>query len=306
MKHLALFSALAIAAVMTACTSKPKTPIVTATDFRIVEEGGTGPYKAIMQEEPSLEMHTIFCPQDLEQFGEKNPLPVVVWGNGACYNSPFEHYLFLNEIASHGYIIVASGYMPKEDEPYKFDTIRSTSSQQIESIDWIIAQNADKNSPYYNKVDTKHILAAGMSCGGLQTLDNSAEPRLSGIMICNSGLFSNPAGAVPGMPMPEKERLNNIKVPVMYMLGGPEDIAYENGMDDFHRINHVPALACNYPVGHGGTYAQPHGGEFAVVATAWLDWQTKGSEEAAKMFVGENCGLSQREGWTVEKNELLK
>lgn len=306
MKHLALFSALAIAAVMTACTSKPKTPIVTATDFRIVEEGGTGPYKAIMQEEPSLEMHTIFCPQDLEQFGEKNPLPVVVWGNGACYNSPFEHYLFLNEIASHGYIIVASGYMPKEDEPYKFDTIRSTSSQQIESIDWIIAQNADKNSPYYNKVDTKHILAAGMSCGGLQTLDNSAEPRLSGIMICNSGLFSNPAGAVPGMPMPEKEKLNDIKVPVMYMLGGPEDIAYENGMDDFHRINHVPALACNYPVGHGGTYAQPHGGEFAVVATAWLDWQTKGSEEAAKMFVGENCGLAQREGWTVEKNELLK
>ena len=306
MKHLAFLSALAIAAVMTACSSKPKTPIVTATDFRIVEEGGTGPYKAIMQEEPSLEMHTIFCPQDLEQFGEKNPLPVVVWGNGACYNSPFEHYLFLNEIASHGYIIVASGYMPKEDEPYKFDTIRSTSSQQIESIDWIIAQNADKNSPYYNKVDTKHILAAGMSCGGLQTLDNSADARLAGIMICNSGLFSNPAGAVPGMPMPEKERLNNIKVPVMYMLGGPEDIAYENGMDDFHRINHVPALACNYPVGHGGTYAQPHGGEFAVVATAWLDWQTKGSEEAAKMFVGENCGLSQREGWTVEKNELLK
>lgn len=304
MKHLAFLSTLAIAAVMTACSSKPKTPIVTATDFRIVEEGGTGPYKAIMQEEPSLEMHTIFCPQDLEQFGEKNPLPVVVWGNGACYNSPFEHYLFLNEIASHGYIIVASGYMPKEDEPYKFDTIRSTSSQQIESIDWIIAQNADKNSPYYNKVDTKHILAAGMSCGGLQTLDNSADARLAGIMICNSGLFSNPAGAVPGMPMPEKEKLNDIKVPVMYMLGGPEDIAYENGMDDFHRINHVPALACNYPVGHGGTYAQPHGGEFAVVATAWLDWQTKGSEEAAKMFVGENCGLSQREGWTVEKNEL--
>ena len=312
MKHNFLLSFVAIAAgvFFAQCTSKkseaPAEPIVTATDFRIVEDGGTGPFKAVMQEEPSLEMHTIFCPQDLQQFGESNPLPVVVWGNGACYNSPFEHYLFLNEIASHGYIIVASGYMPKEDEPYKFDTIRSTPDQQIESIDWILAQNEDKNSPYYQKVDTKHILAAGMSCGGLQTLENSADPRLSGIMICNSGLFSNPAGAVPGMPMPEKEKLNDIKVPVIYILGGPEDIAYENGMDDFHRIQHVPAFAANFPVGHGGTYAQPNGGEFAVVATAWLDWQTKGSEEAAKMFLGDPCGLSQREGWTTEKNDLLK
>lgn len=306
MKHFAFISALAVAALMTACSPKSKTPIVTATDFRIVEEGGTGPFKAIMQEEPSLPMHTVFCPQDLEPFGAENPLPVVVWGNGACYNSPFEHYLFLNEIASHGYIILASGYMPKEDEPYKFDTIRSTPDQQIESIDWIIAQNADKNSPYYQKADLNHILAAGMSCGGLQTLENSADPRLSGIMICNSGLFSNPAGAVPGMPMPEKEKLNDIKVPVIYILGGPEDIAYENGMDDFHRIQHVPAFAANFPVGHGGTYAQPNGGEFAVVATAWLDWQTKGSAEAAQMFLGEPCGLSQREGWTTEKNELLK
>ena len=312
MRPFAFFSVLAVATVMTACSIKPKTsnetqkPKVTATDFRIVEDGGTGPYKAVMQEEPSLLMHTVFCPQDLEQFNAEKPLPVVVWGNGACYNSPFEHYLFLNEIASHGYLIVATGYMPKEDEPYNFDTIRSTSAQQIESIDWVIAQNADKESPYYNKVDTKHIVAAGMSCGGLQTLDNCADPRLSGIMICNSGLFINPSVAMPDMPMPSNEKLKEIKVPVLYMLGGNEDIAYENGMDDFHRINHVPAFACNYPVGHGGTYSQPHGGEFAIVATAWLDWQTKGCAEAAKMFVGDPCGLSQREGWTTEKNELLK
>ena len=312
MKHITLFAVVAAFVATTACSTKNKTPDepqlpkVTATDFRIVEDGGTGQYKAVMQEEPSLPMHTVFCPQDLEKFNAEKPLPVVVWGNGACYNSPFEHYLFLNEIASHGYLVVATGYMPKEEEPYNFDTIRSTSAQQIESIDWVIAQNADKNSPYYNKVDTKHIVAAGMSCGGLQTLDNSADPRLSGIMIFNSGLFIDSSIAMPGMPMPKKEKLNEIEVPVPYMLGGKEDIACENGMDDFKRNKHVPDFACNYPVGHGGTYAQPHGGEFAVVATAWLDWQTKGCKKAAEMFVGEPCGLSQREGWTTEKNELFQ
>jgi hypothetical protein len=73
-------------------------------------------------------------------------------------------------------------------------------------------------------------------------------------------------------------------------------------MDDFHLISHVPACVANFPVGHGGTYRQPHGGEFSVVALNWLNWQLKGDKQAAKMFKGKDCLLSKREGWTVEKN----
>ena len=268
---------------------------------RVVEEGGTGPYKAVMKEEPTLEAHTIFVPQDLSAFNEKKALPVLVWGNGACNNSPFEHYKFLNEIASHGYIVVATGFMPQEGERYHGPM--STTEQQIEAMDWVEQQNADKNSPYYGKIDVKNICVAGMSCGGLQTLFNCGDPRIKTIMICNSGLFINPMGAIPNMPMPAKTKLDTIHSPIIYILGGKEDIAYENGMDDFHRINHVPACAANLPVGHGGTYAQPHGGEFAVVALAWLQWQLKGDRQAAKMFKGKDCLLSKREGWTIEKNK---
>lgn len=123
-------------------------------------------------------------------------------------------------------------------------------------------------------------------------------------MVCNSGLFISPIEAMPNMPMPTKDRLKQIHTPVLYMLGGKSDIAYENGMDDFYRINHVPAFACNLEVGHGGTYNQPYGGEYGVVATAWLMWTLKGDEEAAKMFVGKDCGLSKREGWTFEKQNM--
>ena len=105
--------------------------------------------------------------------------------------------------------------------------------------------------------------------------------------------------------MPTKEKLKEIKVPVIYILGGESDIAYENGMDDFHRINHVPAFAANYPVGHGGTYREAHGGEFSIIATAWLNWQLKNDKNAALWFQGENCLLSQREKWTVEKNDKI-
>ena len=273
---------------------------------RVVEEGGTGPYKAIMKEEPTLPAHTVFVPQDLSKFDAKNPLPVLVWGNGACANSPFEHYKFLNEIASYGYIVLATGFFPEEGQRYRGPM--STTEQQIESMDWVIAQNADKNSPYYNKIDVKNIAVAGMSCGGLQTLYNCADSRIKTLMVCNSGLFNqeNAGSAVGGMPMPPKSKLKEIHSSIIYILGGEKDIAYGNGMDDFHRIDHVPACAANLPVGHGGTYAQPHGGEFSVVALAWLNWQLKGDAQAAKMFKGADNELSKREGWTLEKNALME
>lgn len=272
----------------------------------VVEEGGQGPHKAIMKEEATLDAHTIFVPQDLSAFGKKNPLPVLVWGNGACANSPFEHYKFLNEIASHGYIVVATGYMPKMNERYHGPM--STTQQQVEAMDWVFAQNADPSSPYYQKIDTEKICVAGMSCGGLQTLYNCADPRIATLMVCNSGLFnqSNASSAVGGMPMPPKDKLKEIHCPIMYMLGGESDIAYGNGMDDFSRISHVPACVTNLPVGHGGTYAQPHGGEYSIVALAWLDWQLKGDKQAAKMFKGKKPLITERPQWTIQKNKLLK
>jgi hypothetical protein len=53
-------------------------------------------------------------------------------------------------------------------------------------------------------------------------------------------------------------------------------------------------------VGHGGTYREPHGGEFTVVALAWLNWQLKGDKEAAKLF--KNGELKNRKDWTLETN----
>ena len=297
-----IISFICAAAVLAGCASGPVAPV--SVRSKVVEEGGTGPYKALMFEAPGMEVHTVFAPQDLSPFNEKNPLPVLVWGNGACSNSPWEHYKFLNEIASHGFLVVASGYIPMEDGPYHGQ--RSTAEQQIEAVDWALAQNADKESPFHGRINEDAIAAAGMSCGGLQTLQNCEDPRFKTLMIMNSGLFINPGIAMPGMPMPTKDKLQNIRVPVIYILGGEEDIAYANGMDDFHRLTKVPAFAANYPVGHGGTYGQPHGGEFTVPALAWLQWQLKGDEKAAEMFKGYPCGLALREGWTVERNILIE
>ncbi|HEX6846375.1 MAG TPA: hypothetical protein VF144_05330, partial [Chitinophagaceae bacterium] len=251
------------------------------SDQRIVEDGGTGRYKAIMMKEASLPAHTIFRPADLNSFKEKSKLPIITWGNGACFDSPWEHINFLNEVASHGFLVIAIGFIPAVSGE-KIRT-RSTSAKLLEAIDWTITQNKDKNSPYYNKIDTTSIAVSGMSCGGLQALEVAGDPRIKTIVICNSGILPNPGSGMPGMPQISKDQLKKIHTPALYLLGGPSDIAYNNGMDDFRQINHVPVSVGNLDVGHAGTYSKPHGGEFARVATAWYKWQLKGDTEAEKM-----------------------
>jgi len=269
--------------------------------FKVVEDGGTGAYSAIMYTDGSLLTHTIFRPKDLSVFGEKNKLPIIAWGNGACVNSPSGHINFLSEVASHGFLVIAIGPMPQEGQSGGGQT---TSSQMLDAINWAIAQNSNKASVFYNKIDISKIAVSGMSCGGLQTLEVAPDPRVTTAVICNSGIIGNPGGGFPGMPQLTKDHLLKLHSPTLYLLGGEKDIAYSNGMDDVNRINHVPVFVANMDVGHGGTYGQPHGGEFAKVAAAWFKWQLKADQEAGKLFAGNPCQLSQSSIWKVEKKNL--
>jgi dienelactone hydrolase len=277
--------------------------VSTETASRTVEDGGTGPYKALMASDGTLATHTVFRPKELGAFGRKQKLPIIVWGNGACANSPWEHVNFLSEVASHGFLVVAIGPMPAEGQrggpggPTK-------AAMLTDAINWAVAQNSDKSSQYYRKLDVTTIAAAGMSCGGLQTLEVAPDVRITTAMICNSGILGDPGRGMGGMPKLTKDHLEKLRTPVIYILGGEKDIAYNNGMDDFRRINHVPVFAANLNVGHGGTYSRPHGGDFAKVATAWFQWQLKGDKQAAKMFEGEPCGVAQMTGWKVEKKNI--
>lgn len=173
-----------------------------------------------------------------------------------------------------------------------------------DAINWAAAQSGDKSSQYYQKLDTNQIAVAGMSCGGLQALEAAPDRRVKTAIVCNSGILPNPGSGRPGMPALTKDHLEKLHTPVLYILGGESDIAYKNGMDDVRRIDHVPVFAANLDVGHGGTYGKPHGGEFAKVATAWLQWQLKDDKEAAKMFEGDPCGLAKQSGWKAEKKKI--
>ena len=290
---------------------------------------GTGPFPAILEQDPSLPTHTVYRPQDLSKV--KGKLPIIAWGNGGCANNGMSHRNFLMEIASHGYLAIAIGPpialpaqakgapkggdgkqgapkgdakqgAPKGDGKQAAAGPATKSSQLLDAINWALAENSRKGSPYNGKLDASKIAVMGMSCGGIQSYAVSTDPRIKLVGIFNSGIL--PAPSAPGAPAMEdvrKDQLDKLHTPIFYVTGDKTDIAYENGMDDFKRITKVPAIhTYKDGVSHGGTYSQPNGGDFARVAVAMLDWQLKGEKDKSKMFLGADCGLCKEAGWHVE------
>ena len=267
--------------------------------FVVVEDGGSGPHPAVATEDWTLPGITVYRPRDLSPFGAEQKLPVVLWGNGACANTTAEHKNFLSEIASHGYAVLAIGRLDQLEKPAGPAREKTQSKQLLAALDWILAENEATESVYFGKIDATKVAAAGMSCGGLQAIEISGDPRIATTLICNSGVLPEPS-PMAGMPALTKDALKSFHAPVLYVMGGPSDIAYENAMDDFARVTHVPFAMANLDVGHAGTFARPRGGAFARVALEWLDWQLKGRDAASKTFLDEENGLADDSDWTLE------
>ncbi|KAF2173140.1 hypothetical protein M409DRAFT_17087 [Zasmidium cellare ATCC 36951] len=181
--------------------------------------------------DPTLPGHTIYRPFDMTNY---NTLPVIVWGNGACSADSDTHRTFHRRLGKH----------------------RSTAPEMMtELIDWAQG-NAGRGE--YVKMNASKIAAAGMSCGGLEAYEQAQDERVSAIGTFNSGQFTEQG---------TQEVVSKVMKPIFFFLGGPSDIAYENGMRDFDAVPEgVPTWVGNVDTGHLGTYSEPKGGVYGAAA----------------------------------------
>ena len=281
---------------------------------KLPDSPGTGRFAARKEEVASLPDHVVYRPADLAALGTTK-LGVVAWGNGGCSNDGASSRFHLLEIASHGYLVIASGRIlsgpgaaPAESRAPapagQPAPPRTAAKDLVDAIDWALAENARPGGEYFGRIDPSQIALSGWSCGGLQALRVAADPRVRTVVMHNTGVLNGgPSTTIPGMDV-TKDALANFHTPVIYIMGGPTDIAYANGMDDFARIAHVPVAIANLPVGHGGTFQEPNGGDAASVAASWLDWQLRGDAAAARRFVGDDCGLCSDSKWQFERKNF--
>lgn len=249
---------------------------------KILDDGGSGPYKAEAVSDPSLPGYVVYRPADVQAAAQAGgALPLMVFANGGCNDTSLPHERMLNDIASHGYLVVALGEM--QDSITDRELHKSPNEDMIRAIDWAETQNRLPGSPYAGAIALDRIALGGQSCGGAQVLANCADPRVKTCIMFNSGM-----GDIK-MTGASAESLKNLHCPILYIIGGVGDIAYRNAVADYERIDKVPvAFANQLRVGHGGTFHEPFGGSFAPMSRAWLDLWLKGKSENRSIFVDNN------------------
>lgn len=264
---------------------------------KTIDNGGSGAYKAEAHEEKTFKDAVIYKPVDMKVAAKEGKLPVLVWANGGCNDTSLPHERMLNEVASHGYVVIALGSMQQriDDRPLK----KSPNEQMVQAMDWIAKEASKKSSEYHGVVDVEKIAVAGQSCGGAQALVASSDARVKTTVMVNSGMGDMEMSGA------SRESLSRLHAPILYMPGGEGDVAYGNAVKDYARIDHVfVAFANHLTAGHGGDFDQPYGGSFARMLTAWLDWQLKRNTDCGDIFLKNQ--LDQFPEWTMRSKESMK
>lgn len=258
---------------------------------------GTGPHQVTVETNPGagIKEGTIFRPTDL---GGDEKYPIFVWGEGGCSENGLSNSAAMAEIASHGYFVIADG-TPNNSASRSLNSsdVASMGKPLLAYVDWAIAENDKPCSAYYQSLDTTKIAANGFSCGGLMAEGTAGDPRITTWGLNSSGLFSA-----------DQPFYKTVHTPVLIVLGGSGDIAYENGERDYDNISALgqPIMLFSKALGHGGDLFSNHGGDFTKIDLAWLNWWLKGDETATGkgLLVGSGCPYCSDSAWEVKSKNL--
>ena len=251
---------------------------------------GSGPHKVTVETnaDAGIAEGTIFRPTDL---GGGQKYPFFVWGEGGCSKNGLSNATAMAEIASYGYFVVADG-TPNGTGNRTQDRsmLKAMAAPLVAYVDWAIAENGKACSAYYQSLDTSKIGANGFSCGCLMSQAMVVDSRVTTWGVNSSGM----AGAT-------QDYYDMVRVPVLFVEGGPSDIAYDGGGEGYAAIAKlkVPLLWFSKDLGHGGDLSASRGGDFTKINIAWLNWWLKGDETATGkgLLVGAGCPYYSNAAW---------
>jgi len=253
---------------------------------------GSGPHEVVVEtnSDPGINEGTIFRPADL---GGNEKYPILVWGQGACSQDGLANAAAMTEIASHGYFVVADGTPSGAgSRPMDKTNLAAMGAPLIAYLDWAIAENEKPCSAYYQGLEVTKVASNGFSCGGLMAQGTVSDPRIVTWGVTSSGMADIPEAFY-----------DDVHTPVLFIEGGPAEVAYDGGKEGYERISQlgVPVLWFSKDLGHGGDLFTQGGGDFTRIHLAWLNWWLKADETATGkgLLVGAGCSYCQDAEWEV-------
>ena len=229
-----------------------------------------------VQQSVDYTLYSVYRPG---QFNEGEKVPLIVWGDGTCA-WPEAYGPLLRYVASYGFVIVAPNSRWVGD-----------GSQMKKALDFMFAANDDKNSPYYQKLDTTKVGAMGHSQGGSGTIAVASDARVKAVIIWNGGSSaSKPFLAVTG----DGDILDASPASMR------QDIDAATVSQAAFLYYHMILQMSDVP-GHLTLVTEPQ--RVVEPALAWWQYILNGDAEAKAFFVGTDCKLCNRDGGVRVRTE---
>ena len=263
-------------------------PFVPNDYTETVETGGAleakylamGPYevKQVKAEEPEdWKEFVAYYPAQLEDSGDKWPAVVFVNGTGvyaAKYPALFRH------LASWGFIVLGN----EDPGTFSGDSTDAT-------LAWLLEQNGDPDSVFYQKVDTAHMGLSGHSQGGVGVFNAISEQPNGGLYTCAVSLSPTQEDLAAALNIPYDP--SKTVIPTLVLAGTSNDVITPEGMEKLYsKLGGPMVMALRTDTDHGSMLYSGDG-----YVTAWLMYWLRGDEEAGKAFWGEAPELAGNPNW---------
>lgn len=263
-------------------------PFVPNDYTETVETGGAleakylamGPYevKQVKAEAPEdWKEFVAYYPAQLEDSGDQWPAVVFVNGTGvyaAKYPALFRH------LASWGFIVLGN------EDPGTF-----SSDSTDATLAWLLEQNGDPDSVFYQKVDTAHMGLSGHSQGGVGVFNAISEQPNGGLYTCAVSLSPTQEDLAAALNIPYDP--SKTVIPTLVLAGTSNDVITPEGMEKLYgKLGGPKAMALRTDTDHGSMLYSGDG-----YVTAWLMYWLRGDEEAGKAFWGEAPELAGNPNW---------
>lgn len=197
--------------------------------------------------------------------------PIFIWGPGGG-SDPSYYQDVMTRIASHGFVVYS-------------EASSNSGSEMKAGIDWLISQNSNPSSVYYNKLDTSRIAAGGHSLGSVAAYGVASDPRITTTIHVDGGSLDGNGAS-------------KMRKPTALICGLDDNLALDNTRNDYNKATVPVWMGLMKGVDHGT------GPKYALPATlAWLRWHLAEETERKSMFIGSdayfNKGIwqSQSKNW---------
>ena len=225
-------------------------------------------------------------------------LPVIVWANGGCVRADATWTTLFERWARAGCFVVTVSQLPGAAA-----TARSTPEDQAAALDWAVKENSSAASPYRGVLDTSRLAVAGNSCGGITALTVASRDRRLKSVFVLSGSSVGPGQKVEAA----QPIMSKVSAPVLYVVGGPEDVATGPARMDYDLLPKGGAgVVVNRSSADHRTVSTDPGmlRDAAEISLTWFNATLKGDRAARKTLTSSICAGCDSKTWSVKSKNF--